>query len=61
MSKVKLMEKEIRKMGVGMELVRLDVVEEDELMAYSIPKGPNFFGSESRSLGKSWKVAIFIE
>ncbi len=39
--------KEIRKM----EVVRLDVVEEDELMAYS--QGPKVRWSGSRSLGQS--------
>ena len=42
---VKEMEMEIRKM-----IVRLDVFEEDELMAYS-PWAEKFDGSECRSLG----------
>ena len=44
-----LVEMELLKMVVE-KVVRLDVVEEDELMSL-FPKGCNFYGSESRRLG----------
>ena len=52
---VKEMEMEIRKM-----IVRLDVFEEDELMAYS--QGPrNFDGSGCRSLGSKCNGSLVIQ
>ena len=62
---VKLVEMEFlrkKKKIVGM-VVRLDVVEMDELMSYSQRDRNfvNFYGSESRSLGvKVGKVAISL-
>ena len=41
-------------------VVRLDVVEEDELMAYSPKRTKIFYGSESRRLGRKVGCDVFI-
>lgn len=61
---VKLMEKEFRKMvvvvAVVVRIVRLDVVEEDELMACSSPRFKFLLISLGRKVGVLRNVAIFF-